>query len=390
MKVTGWVSVLAILLGGTVGVGSSWLEYGNERGFGFSKPASIESEPPTMRETAGRARAQVDDDGIHDFGVMSRGETRRHTFLVRNTGTIPLRLRFLEKSCQCTDVKMSRSEVPPGEAAEIELSWHSNDYRLEFRQAARFGTNDPARLELDLTVKGRVQQIVRPDPIAVSLNNVLVEKSRDVTVRVFGYRDEDLEVQEVEFLQPETANFFQAVTEPLSDEELAQEPGAKSGSRVSIRLLPGLPIGRIHQQVRLHLNQDDLEPIVIPAEGAVVGNVTIVGPDYTPATGVLRFGTLAGDEPHERRLWLLVKGSEGALRVTSTDPPETLQASVGEALRVGNLTRQSLTVRVVPQGRLINRLGSQQGEMGRIVLESDSSPDRKIVVYVAFALEGAP
>ena len=147
---------------------------------------------------------------------------------------------------------------------------------------------------------------------------------------------------------------------------------------VTIRLLPGLPIGRIHQQVRLQLNQDDLEPIEIPVEGAMVGNVTIVGPDYTTATGVLRFGTLAGDEPHERQLWVLMKGEDcRRLRVTETDPPETLEALVGEPIRVGNLTRQSLTIRVVPQGRVVNRLGSQQGEMGRIVMESDSSADAR-------------
>ena len=101
---------------------------------------------------------------------------------------------------------MSRSEVPPGESAQIVLSWKPNDYKLEFSQTARFQTNDPARLELDLTVQGRVQQIVRPVPLAVSFGNVLAQQQREVSIQVFGYRDEDLRVDEVTFLLEPTAD----------------------------------------------------------------------------------------------------------------------------------------------------------------------------------------
>ena len=62
----------------------------------------------------------------------------------------------------------------------------------------------------------------------------------------------------------------------------------------------------------------------------------------------------------------------------------------GEPVHVGNLVRQSLTVRIVPRGRVVNRLGSQQGDLGRIVLESDAAEGGRILVYVSFALEAAP
>ena len=88
---------------------------------------------------------------------MSKEETRDHTFVVKNVGDAPL--QFLEKSCQCTDVEMSRSIVPPDASTEITLSWKPNNYGLDFNQIARFKTNDLSMQELDLQIKGRVQQI---------------------------------------------------------------------------------------------------------------------------------------------------------------------------------------------------------------------------------------
>jgi hypothetical protein len=397
MNRTWSISVMAVLVGAAIGLGSSWYEYAGDRGFGFSKPLPANDADSVAAGTAdhplGRARVAVEGDGIFDFGVMSKSETRSHTFVVQNTGTIPLTLRFLEKSCQCTDVKMSGTEVLPGGSVEIELAWQPNDYRLEFAQTARFLTNDPARLELDLTVKGRVQQLVRPVPLAVSFGNVLSDDRREVKINVFGYRDADLSVENVEFLRDSSVDFMQAEIEPLSPAVLEQEPGALSGSQVTLRLSPGLPLGPFHQQLRLHLNKVDLNPIEIPVEGAIVGNVTIVGPDFDGQSDILKLGTLPGDAPIERQLWVLIKGeaaAEGRLRVKETDPAEILQVTLGEPSRFGNLTRQSMTVRIVPPGRVVNRLGSRQGELGRILLASPAADGPTVLVYVSFALEGTP
>ena len=228
MRTTWWVMVLAALLGLTAGIGSSWHTYAGGSSFGFSKPALTASNAPNRlpgEVPAGRARVQIEGDGVFDFGVMSPDETRAHVFIVRNTGTVPLTLRFLEKSCQCTEARLSRSEIPPGESAEVELSWKPNNYKLEFSQTARFQTNDPSQIELDLKIRGRVQQIVRPVPLAVSLDNVLTQQSRQAEIQVFGYRDDDLCVEQAEFLIEPTAAFFQAAITPLSAETLQRETG---------------------------------------------------------------------------------------------------------------------------------------------------------------------
>ena len=44
------------------------------------------------------------------------------------------------------------------------MTWQPSTFNLDFQQTARFETNDPSRIELDLTVKGKVQQVVQATP----------------------------------------------------------------------------------------------------------------------------------------------------------------------------------------------------------------------------------
>ena len=101
---------------------------------------------------------------------------------------------------------------------------------------------------------------------------------------------------------------------PLSTEALEREPGARSGSLVTLTLQPGLPLGPFYQRVRLRLNHDDLEPIEMPVEGTIVGNVTVVGPpdEFDAELGLLKLGTLSGDAQHQRQLWVLIKGEDSS------------------------------------------------------------------------------
>ncbi len=235
MKLTLLAILATALLGLAVGVGSSFYRYGQRQAvYGFSKPRAIAVDhpigPQPVLPSQSRARAVVQGDSTYDFGIMSRNERRSHTFSVRNQGTADLTVAFLDKSCQCTDVTLSRLQVPPGETTEITLTWQPSTFHQEFQQTARFQTNDPSRIELDLTVKGKVQQVVQTVPRALSFDNVTVGQARELTFHVFGYRDPDLAVDRIETLDAATADSFATEVEPLRPDELASEAGAVAGS----------------------------------------------------------------------------------------------------------------------------------------------------------------
>ena len=143
MKSVFFIALAAVLLGAAVGVGSSVYQFNRVPTYAFSKPAveNALSSHQQVSQDPGIASLEVIGSREFNFGVMSKEETRQHTFVVKNVGDGPLTLQFIDKSCQCTDVTMSRSIVPPGELTDVTLSWQPNNYRFDFSQIARFKTN---------------------------------------------------------------------------------------------------------------------------------------------------------------------------------------------------------------------------------------------------------
>jgi hypothetical protein len=386
----------AVLLGSLAGAASSYYRQGlQQRTFAFSKPTATDLSPALgpagLRQDSVRPRIVVDEGARFDFGVMSRNEQRSHTFVVRNQGDGPLVMSFIDKSCMCTDVTMTRNEVPPGESTEITLSWKPSTFNPEFEQTARFQTNDPSRIELDLTVAGKVQQLVQISPPSISFHDVTVGQQRDHSLRVFAYRDADLTVQKVEWLDPESATYFETEIEPVDPQVLAAETGAVAGQQISIRLKPGLAVGRYDQRLRLSLNHSELGPLEIPVSVTVVGYITVFGgKDYNRTTGLWTLGKLSGEQVHTRDLWIVVKGEHAGnvqLSVGQLDPAEVLQAELAASTTVGRPARYQLTLTLRPSEQVVNRLGNGQGELAEVVIETTDPDAPQLRIPVAFALE---
>lgn len=389
------VGFVAILLGTSVGVGSSFLRYGgNQNVYRFSKPnvdgtrPTVASGPKPVSEL--RPRLVLDGDDTHDFGIMSRNERRSHTFYVKNEGTADLTVVFVDKSCQCTEVSLTRTDIPPGHNTEITLTWQPSSFDEHFHQTARFKTNDPARLELDLSVEGKVQQVVQAKPRAVSFDSVSVGDERTVSFNVFGYRDADLQIESIEFLNPETASYFEAMSEPLSAQELKEETGALVGYRVSVKLLPGLSLGRFYQRLRLNLNLPDVGPLDIPLAGSIVGQITMAGRGYSSHDGVWRLGSRSAEATTAENLFILVKGEQAAsieMKIKSVDPDDVMKAEIVPPPAGSKLAKYQLKLTFVPQHNVVNRLGNQQGDLAEIRIETNHPDIPEIRIPVSFLLE---
>lgn len=393
MKSACLIAMSAVLLGATIGVSATLMAYNSKPSYAWPQP-SVSRPRDDEPRTSSHPQIVVQGSAEYDFGVMSKGEERSHTFVILNAGDAPLTLQFADKSCQCTNVEMSRSIVPPGETTDITLSWRPNSYKLVYGQVARFETNDPARLELDLTIKGRVQQIFRAVPSSLSFDTLGTKEGREIEVVVYGYRDDDLAVERVEFLQESTAEFFEAEIAPLDETRIASEPGARSGSVIKLRLKPGMPIGLIQQRIRVQTNQPELTPLELPIHGAIEGNLQVIGgPRYDRNTRVLRLGALSGKDEYLHRLWILVKTDDSTasnLRIASTDPEGILEASLEEPTTYPSLKKYPLTIRIKPGGTLLNRLGNEQGSLAHIALELGEAESQQLTIYVSFLLEENP
>lgn len=388
------VILVSLILGSLGGAAAAYYQYGSWRPqYLFGKPIARSTDAPSSDPTGAartlRARASIEGDSVFDFGVMSRNEKRSHVFVIRNRGNIPLKLTFLDKSCQCTEVQLSKTEVEPDGTSKVTLTWQPSTFKRDFQQTARFQTNDPARVELDLTVKGQVQQIVEIIPPTISWDGIVHGQSPTTTFDLIGYRDQPMAVSRVEFLDETTADYFSAEIQPLTPEDLRPIPHAVSGSRVILRLREGLPIGRFAQRVRVHTNQNDLEPLELPIQGTIAGNITFVGSDFDRTQGIWNLGTLApSSEP--KTLWLLVPARESEsleIRVAGVDPSEALEITLTDRTTTGNRVKQGLQLKTIPVGHTVNRLGTADGPLGKITLETNHPDMPRIEIPVAFASE---
>ncbi len=112
---------------------------------------------------------------IYDFGQVYEDRQLTHTFVVRNTGTAPLAIANVDPDCACTVASYDRL-IAPGSEGKITLSIKPYTVMRQFLKEAKVTTDDPARRELTLTLKGVVQPIIEIQPSHIirlrgSLNN---------------------------------------------------------------------------------------------------------------------------------------------------------------------------------------------------------------------------
>jgi hypothetical protein len=146
MRSTAILLVFAICAGIGCGIGYYRFEkekapltesFGNPRVTTASYASSTSQHLEPLTEPA---KIEVVDGTIFDFGVMQKGTSRNHKFIVRNIGTTPAELELVRTSCKCTLGNLGNSKdgksrrLFPGEETEIELTWTAESVLKDFCQ----------------------------------------------------------------------------------------------------------------------------------------------------------------------------------------------------------------------------------------------------------------
>jgi hypothetical protein len=398
----GWLSVaVALLLGTAGGLGAAMLEVG--------RPVSQEtltevllnpadSRMPSLPPPGGpRPKATIDQEE-YDFGTMDSDEEGTHEFVVTNTGEGELVLTKGDTTCRCAVAELGGSEeehevkIGPHKSGKITLSWTLKDFVGPFRQSATIFTNDPGRRRLELSVRGEVTTSLRISPQELVLNRVSANQPTVGRVRMYCYRDEPLEILSHEWTEPGTADQFDVEFEPLATEELEEDELARSGYVARVTVKPGLPLGLFQQTMQIKTNVDAAETVDVPIRGTVASDISVVGRDWNSEKGVLTIGTVNGREGAERSLLLVVRGphrKEVRFR-PSRIAPDLLEVEVGQPTEIneGVVIQTPLTIRLPKGSPPANYLGSKQGELGEILLDTNHPDAPQLRILVRFAVAG--
>lgn len=385
------IILVSSLIGVSVGSSMAYIDV-SETSSNITSLPELSDTPPAPREAppgAGNGpRVQVDEPR-HDFGSMQRGTSKSHRFVVKNVGNAPLKLHVGHTTCKCTLGEVTHDAVPPGDSTTVLLEWKALADNGPFRQSATLTTNDPLASSIELSIEGQVTEVTNVSPSEFLFDKISVGETKSAEVILMAMLQDELTVSEAKISDDLSSEMFDVKTEPVEHDKLPN-PLAKQGVKITVTAKPGLPVGRLHQWLSLHTNLDEAAKIDIPLVGRVIGDISVHGITWNEDAGVLILGKVKSSEGKQQRLNIVVRGADAAdvkLEVQSTDPVE-LKVTVGTP-RVLNdaLVHYPVDVEVPAGTRPMVRLGTAQGDEGRIVLKTTHPSIKEVVLGVRFAVE---
>lgn len=94
-------------------------------------------------------------EDFFDFGSIVQGEIVTHTFYFRNIGTEDLIIKDLIPDCGCTQPKIDKKILKPGEEGAVEVIFDSKDWQGSQYKSVTLRTNSIIR-EKSVTIKANV------------------------------------------------------------------------------------------------------------------------------------------------------------------------------------------------------------------------------------------
>jgi hypothetical protein len=225
-------------------------------------------------------------------------------------------------------------------------------------------------------------------PEAIQLSRVSGAEGGEAEVLVYTYGDRPPEVVSVA-IDHELGDRFTLATEPLPPPEVATEPGATGGLRLTVALPSGLPLGRLRATIRLVVKAPDELTIEIPVDGTVAGDLLVAGAGWDRTRQSLMLGTVSGQKGVRTELFITARGPhrDRFHPTVRSVVPDGLEVTIGDAAPVGSggVVRVPVTI-VIPAGsRPVNHLCTDQAKPGSIVLDTGhpDTPELTIPVCVA-------
>jgi hypothetical protein len=348
-----------------------------------------ESDRPDQASVEGEPEAVVEETEF-DYGFLpNKSNDNEHAFIVKNTGTAPLRLVRADVSCsKCTFATLPADDIPPGGSDQVVVKWNINIEQDIFRQHVDVHTNDRDHPVIRFVVYGKIVRPFEIKPRELALSNIPMGESAEASVQLFSYFSEGLEIVEHGFTNADSAKYFEIALAPLAAGQLAE--GIKSGLELKVTIKPGLPLGSFKQRIRLKTNLPEDAEHEIGISGTVVGPVSVTGTGWNSEFGVLAIGHVNRDEGAKRKLNLWIRGKQ--FRGLKLQPPqvkpEALQVTYEKIseLNDGAVTMIQLTIEIPKGTPSMNHMGSGQGKWAEITIPTDNAELPPVKIMVQFAV----
>ncbi|WP_437223334.1 DUF1573 domain-containing protein [Planctomicrobium sp. SH661] len=249
----------------------------------------------------------------YQFGRMGLGKVGKHDFIVKNTGTAPLKIARGPTQCKCTVTGLKDQEVPPGGEASIHLAWEPKSDG-PFAQNATIWTNDPEHPELTIGVEGEMFHEIDVQPSeGWKLNNLTTSEPTTFRGAIKSPVFEKFEITKIETSSDRVKVEFA----PMTEEELrGPNYNSLSGFMLNGELAGISEPGKVDETVTIYTDLPDYPKFELPVTATRIGAITIIGPHWFAGGPMMDLGKVSAEKGKEFKFTVMVPPGEEEFKFT--------------------------------------------------------------------------
>lgn len=351
-------------------------------------PWSITDEMPMIiANDAARAQIEVGEE-TYNFGIAEQGSRGTHTFEITNKGNAPLNLHMGHKSCSCTEVKLSHTQLAPGERGAVTLHWNGENKSGAFRESAVILTNDSNKSGVIFRIEGIFSAPLIAYPNEILLGDIRSSETRTAQVRLYAFDEKPLEILATHSSDARCELTWSRGELNENDDNDTLRQRAKSVLVGTLTIPAAMPLGGFLQVFTLETNSALMPKMTLIARGKIVNDwVSIAGVGYSRDEGTWRLGktttgrVLRGDC---KIFFTNLAATKAALSLREVTP-SWLRVNISEPLDAGSRRIFTLTVEVPADAPLGNWMHNDTAAI--ISLDTQISEVPALRIPVCFAVE---
>jgi hypothetical protein len=384
MKAT-LLTLAALAVGIAAGLGWTQREFSREVIPVDVQPASATGKPAVKIGP----KVTIVNGERYDFGSLERNAHGKHEFVILNDGDAPLTLEAGQPSCSvCIKVfNVAKPVLQPGERTTATIEFEVKNGDAEFEQSGPLTTNDPIKKTVRLSIHGHILDTVRPDRYDIHFHDLSPSETATGGMIIYGYRDRDLAVDSHTLVSETAENHLAVSFRPLTADEIAVEPRAKSGVKVTVEVKPGLPQGDFEGTLTMTTNEGS-DPVAVKIVGNVASDILIMGPNVNRERMLVGLGAISQKEGKKQTAFLIVKGphrDETKVEIESVEPTADFSAKLGDPIRDTPKTiRYPIVIEVPPGAAPVTR---GDGNHAKIHIKTTHPEIKELTINVRYVVK---
>lgn len=223
------------------------------------------SQQTASKENLDDTSLLVVDEPTFDFGTVPQGTIVEHTFLLRNTGKLPIEIRQIHPACGCTTAALGSTSLGSGATALLKVKFDTTGFEGYKVKGVKIYTNSTERPNTTVSLQGKVKLDVEIDPPRVYFGRVVRGSSKEKKVTLLSEKDSAIKILDIS---------------PRSDQiQLDIEDvtiGERTGKKIVVHLRDSIPVGIFRNRIIVKTSSPANPVRNIPVFARVEGDLILV------------------------------------------------------------------------------------------------------------------